>query len=176
MNRKDVFEWGRVIKTHGLKGQLLIVIDADNLSHYENLGSVLIQKKNGQLVDFHIEEISIKSNGNAYLKLESLHSIDEAQEFCGCKLYLPIDELPSLEEGKVFFHDLVGSTIINVTDGKEIGTVESISDMPGQTMLNVRINGRSVLIPYVPEFFPEVDIERKLLKCNLPEGLLDLNS
>lgn len=174
IEQKQLFELGRVIKTHGLKGQILVSIDSDNLDHYTNITALQIGKSINEYKVYHIEDISIKTNGTAYIKLIDIQSIDNAQELVGMKIYLPTSDLPRLQKGKYYLHDLAGCQIYNEKN-EPLGIVESANDFPGQTMLTVNIAGRSVLIPFVPEFFPEIDIINKKLIGRIPDGLLDLN-
>jgi len=72
------------------------------------------------------------------------------------------------------FHiqELLGCRV--VTDaGIEVGIMTDLVQLPGQDLLAVEHNGREILIPFVVEIVPEIDVENKVITITPPEGLLD---
>jgi 16S rRNA processing protein RimM len=87
---------------------------------------------------------------------------------------VPDDELP--EDPEVFFdHQLRGLSAV-APDGTLIGVVDDVIHLPGQDLLSVRREGgREVLVPFVAEFVPEIDVEAGRIGLDLPPGLLELD-
>jgi len=62
------------------------------------------------------------------------------------------------------------------TNGTVIGVVDDIVHLPGQDLLSVRRDGgREVLVPFVTELVPEIDIETGRVVIDPPPGLLNLD-
>jgi 16S rRNA processing protein RimM len=71
-------------------------------------------------------------------------------------------------------HQLVGLRVVTV-DGHEVGTVAEMLHLPTQDVFAVkRPDGREVLIPFVEEIVPEVDLRERAVLVDPPPGLLEL--
>jgi 16S rRNA processing protein RimM len=82
------------------------------------------------------------------------------------------DETPD-EPDEYYDSSLTGCTAVLV-DGSELGEVTEVLHLPSQDMLVVRLaDERDVLIPFVSEIVPEVDIVARRVVVDPPVGLLD---
>ncbi|MDJ1492846.1 ribosome maturation factor RimM [Cytophagaceae bacterium DM2B3-1] len=171
MQIRDCFELGYVAKTHGLKGELVIMLDVDDPDEYEEMDSFFIQIK-GQLVPYFMESYNLQGN-RAIVKLEDVNTIDAAKSLIGNKLFLPLDNLPDLEDDQFYYHQVMGYTIVDETKG-DLGQVDAIYDMPGHDLLAMKYQGKEVLIPVNDEIVKKADHEQKIVYVSLPEGLLEV--
>ncbi len=87
MEKDDCFYFGKVIKTHGIKGGISIRIDADNPADYKEIDMLLIEI-NKSLIPYFITEKSFHSN-KAYLKLVDVDSVEKAAELAGNNIFSP---------------------------------------------------------------------------------------
>ncbi|MFY0599609.1 MAG: 16S rRNA processing protein RimM [Cyclobacteriaceae bacterium] len=172
MGFDDCYLLGQLVKTHGLRGEMIANLDVDYPEEYKNLESVFIDQ-NGKLVPFFLESISVQSS-RAYVAFEDIENVDEASTLVGMSLYLPLDELPKLSDGKYYFHQLVGLTLM---DGQDVvGPVNQIYDLPNNRLLGVDYKGTEVLIPLSEGIIQKVDVKGKEISAQLPDGLLDVFS
>jgi 16S rRNA processing protein RimM len=172
MNIDACFKLGYVIRTHGMKGQVVAFLDVDFPEDYEDLESVFLLM-GGRLVPFFIQRIEVQSNAKALLKFEDLHTLEEAERLKGVELYLPLSELPDLEEDQFYFHEVVGYQIVDETLGA-LGTVKEFYDMEFQDLLSMDYQGHEVLIPVQDEIVLRADKEARILYVNLPAGLVEV--
>ena len=107
------------------------------------------------------------------VRFEELQDRDSAELWRGRYLLARFDELPPLEEGQVYLHDLVGMKVVSVT-GEELGTVTTFYELPQGLMLDINTRRGSVLIPYRPEIIVRTDIEARTIVINDTLGLLDV--
>ncbi len=170
MNFESCYQLGYVLKTHGLKGELVIIIDADNPQEYSEMESVFVEV-NKKLVPFFIDRIQLNA-GKAILKFEEIDSIDQAKEFKGARIYLPLDVLPDLEEG-YYFHELIGFKVIDSKEG-ELGEISGVFDSGSQDLIAMQYQEKEVLIPLTDEVVTTVDKQAKTIFTTLPDGLLDI--
>jgi 16S rRNA processing protein RimM len=87
---------------------------------------------------------------------------------------VPDDEVPDDPE-EFFDHQLRGLAVLD-TDGRAIGVVDDVLHLPGQDLLAVRREGgREVLVPFVAELVPQIDLEAGRVVIDPPPGLLNLD-
>lgn len=165
------FELGKVTKTKGLKGEFEIFLDSDNPGYYKSLESVLIEL-NHELVPFFIKNIRIHGK-TAVVMCDEIHSIDQAENLVGSKVFLPIDKLPQLYGNRYYFHELSGVQVSDRLYG-HLGRIHAIYENTHQPVAEVIQNGKEILFPLMNHFIEKFDRENKILFVNLPEGLIDL--
>lgn len=172
MDSGQFFKIGHISRVHGNDGKVYIKLDVDQPGHYEEMESVFLDLEN-KPVPFFIEYIRQTPNG-PLIKFEDIHDRDEAQRFVGASLLLPIDELPDLDNGRFYFHELIGAQLFDRKEGT-IGTIQLIYDQTSQILLGVDKNGAEILVPLVDEFEPYFQRKKNVLEMNLPEGLSNIN-
>jgi 16S rRNA processing protein RimM len=172
MNKDQCFQIGRVAKVHGLRGEVNVVLDVDYPEDYEGLEHLFLEQK-GRLVPFFLEHFVLQPGGKALVKFEDLDSLDQVESLVGLEIFLPLSELPQLEDDQYYFHELIGFEVIDENLGL-IGPVEIIYDLETQDLLGVTHQGKEVLIPIQDGIILKVDKAAKKVYCQLPEGLLDI--
>lgn len=172
MNKDQCFQIGRVAKVHGLRGEVNVVLDVDYPEDYEGLEHIFLEQK-GRLVPFFLEHFVLQPGGKALVKFEDLDSLDQVEPLVGLEIFLPLSELPQLEDDQYYFHELIGFEVIDENLGL-IGPVEIIYDLETQDLLGVTHQGKEVLIPIQDGIILRVDKAAKKVYCQLPEGLLDI--
>lgn len=171
MNIDECFQLGYVIKKHGLSGEVSILLDVDEPQEYEELESVFVEI-NDKLVPFFIAAISLRGN-KATVKFEDVNTADEAEELKGKRLFLPLSQLPELEEGQFYFHEIISYRVMDSLSG-DIGTVKDVYASPHQDLLVIDYKGKEILVPVNDDIIKKVDHEAKQLYVALPDGLLDI--
>ncbi|MEQ9439713.1 MAG: ribosome maturation factor RimM [Cyclobacteriaceae bacterium] len=173
MRIDDCYQLGYVSKTHGLQGEISVMLDVDVPEAYQELESVFLELPNsGTLIPFFIDTIDIQAK-RALVKFEDIDSIEQAQELIKANLYLPLDTLPELEEDQYYFHEIIGFQVVDKQLGA-LGTVKDVYAGSGQDLLAMEYQGQEVLIPINDEIVPRVDKPEQTVHVNLPDGLLDL--
>ena len=172
MKLDDCFQLGYIVRTHGIKGQVIAFFDVDYPEDYEELESVFLLI-NGKLVPFFIDRIEPQAAAKFILKFEDLDTIQEAEKLKGVALYLPLTELPELEEDQFYFHEVIGYQVIDEAKG-ELGTVTDFFAMPNQDLMAMDFQGQEVLIPVADEIILRTDKASKKIFVKLPEGLLEV--
>jgi 16S rRNA processing protein RimM len=113
--------------------------------------------------------------GNLVLKFAGIDSISEAEALAGSELQVPREERARLETGWSYVSDLAGSTVFDA--GREIGRVEDVQFGAGEAPLLIVANGADIHeIPFAEAYLKDVDLERKRIEMELPEGMLEVNA
>ncbi len=170
MGFDECYQLGNVVKTHGLLGEVVIFLDVDHPELYQEMESVLVDM-NGKLVPFFIEYLQFNGD-RAITAFEDIENIDDAKQLVGKNLFLPLKSLPELPDGGYYFHQLVDMDFYN--GDQLLGKVTGVYEMPTNHLICVDHNGAEVLVPAEDEIVKEVDLSNKIIKAELPEGLLDI--
>lgn len=166
------FQLGYIMKTHGTKGQVVAFFDVDFPEEYDELESVFLLI-NGKLVPFFIDSLNPQDRGRSIIAFEDITSVAAAEKLKGAALYLPLNQLPELEEDQFYFHEVIGYTVVDEKLG-ELGTVQTFFDLPNQDLLAMEYQGHEVLIPVQDEIILRTSKKERKIYVNLPEGLLEV--
>lgn len=171
MSLEDYYEIGFVLKPHGLKGAVSIQLDVDEPINYHGMESVIV-KMGENLVPFFISSLQI-SGDKGIMQLEEIRNIEEASELKSCPLLLPIEVLPELEEGKFYFHEVIGYQVVDAQSGP-LGVIENILSGGNQDLISMRYKDTEVLIPIADDIVLKANHSTKQMMVKLPEGLLEI--
>ena len=171
MKKEECFYLGKVVRTHGVKGDVMILLDADDPQRYKKMKSILVEA-DGELHSYNISSVSIKDDV-AKVHIEGVDDMTKAESFLKCEVYLPLTSLPKLDKNKFYLHEIINFKVIDKTKG-EIGIFEKVIDLPQQTIGQIKNDTKEILVPMIPQFIERVDRESKTLYLDLPEGLVDL--
>ncbi|WP_132120624.1 ribosome maturation factor RimM [Actinocrispum wychmicini] len=165
---------GRVAKAHGIRGELAVDVRTDSPEERFALGAVVAARlRDGSSRPLTLT--AVRAHGERLLvRFDEIPGRTEAEALRGALLLADTDSLPPSDDPDEFYdHELEGLTAFLV-DGTEIGVVREVLHSPGGELLAVdRAGGGEVLVPFVREIVPEVDIPGRRVVVDPPEGLLD---
>ncbi len=162
---------GRIVRPRGNRGELITEIYSTQPGRGERLREVRLEKDSRSRMAT-VEEFWVH-DGKPVFKFEGVDSISDAQVWVGSDVLVPESERALPEEGEYSHADLIGCVVLGRVDGKRIGVVEGIEEGGGPVLL--RLAGeKEILIPFARAICPEIDVDRKEIRVDLPEGLLDL--
>lgn len=171
MKKENAYFLGKVVKTHGLKGELGATFEIDAPGEYLHSDVVFLELQGG-LVPHFIERQQFLNN-KGILKLEEIDVLEDAQALIGAGIYIPLEDLPELEEGQIYYHNLIGFQVID-DDLGELGEVSNIYDFKSHAVMEMMYKNAEVLVPLHEDIVRDVDPEAQTVYVSLPEGLLDV--
>lgn len=171
MFREKCCEFGLVLKTHGVKGEL-IVKTVFHLSRKLKIPGSIFFEIEGLLVPFFIEEYVIQNEDIIQLKLFDINNKTDALRFLNCKVF--IGEFVFSLKKQADPSAITGFDIYN-QDDECIGKITGIMDIPGNFLLTVSYKDREILVPFNEYVLIDIDKKRKKIKVNIPQGLIELN-
>jgi len=172
MARDSFYYLGRIVKTFGNKGHLLIHLEVDDPERYSELESVYLDL-DGERIPFFIEELELKNHRKAVIRFQDVTDIEEAEIYIGREMFLPLSELPSLDGNHFYFHEVIGFNVNDIRHGM-IGTIGEILELPQQSLFRIMKGNREILIPVVDDIIKRVDREDKTIYIEAPEGLVEI--
>ena len=174
LNAHDFITLARVLKTQGRRGDLAVAVHSD-VPNRLGAGLRLFALADGGARHELKVEAAWAHKGFVVLKFVGVDSIADAGPLVGCELQVPLIERAPLQQGATYISDLLGCVVFD--GGREVGTVKDVRFGAGEAPLLVVGAGKSEReIPYAQEFLTELNLERKRIEMNLPEGLLEVNA
>ena len=161
---------GRVVKSHGIKGEVAVEVTTDDPDVHFAVGESLTGKQAGKEQQLTVKTMRPHQK-RLLVSFEEIPDRTAADSLRGMKFYAEPLEHDADEDG-YYDHELTGLQVR--MDGARIGEVTGIMDTPNRKILEVDYQGREVLIPFVMDIVPEVDLEQGYLTITPPEGLLDV--
>jgi 16S rRNA processing protein RimM len=162
---------GRVIKPHGIHGDLVVEITTDFPERLAD--GVTVGVGDDDAPEERHEVFRVRYHKGRWLvSVRDLRDRNEAETWRGRRLFLPEQSLDELPDGFYYEHHLTGLECRSPS-GTPLGAITGVDRGPGQRRLIVRRGRREFLVPYVPEIVTDVDLEAGIVTIDAPPGLLD---
>lgn len=167
----DLLEVGKIINTHGLRGEVKIVTWTDYPEVFEEIGFVIV-KKRGEEERLTIKGVKYQKN-NIIVKFAELDAIEEAEKYKNAVLLADRNALGELPEGVYYIADLIDCTVFE-ENGNEIGVLTDVFSTGSNDVYDIKREGKkNLLVPIIDGVLKTVDIENKKITIKIPEGLED---
>ena len=161
---------GRILRERGRIGEVTAEIYSSQPDRAEKLKNVVL-RLGGRRRPSEVERVWFH-NGRPVLKFVGIDSISDAEIWRGADVLVPESERARPQPGEYSHADLIGC---EVYAHAAVGTVRGIEDYGAQTLLRVeKAGGGEMLIPFVRAICKDIDVARKIIRVELPEGLTDL--
>ena len=165
MKKPDLQYLGEFIKLFSFKGEIILYSD-NTINLIENIDTIFIDI-DGAFVPFQIKKSKSHKKNIFRVLLEGISSESEAKDLLKKSVY--INKLENQDN----INNIVDN--FNIYNNNEyLGIVVSTINKTGQTIVEVKMSKKTVLIPFVDEFIVEINYEEKKIQMILPEGLLDI--
>lgn len=162
-----------ILRPQGNRGELLVRSQSDVPGRLAQLRNGNVQLTDGS--DIHVEiRRAWEHKGDWVLHFAGVDSIDAAERFRGAEIWVERGERGALPEGEFFESDFIGCEVLEFEGGRPVGIVTGWQRFGGPPLLEVDVKGRQALIPFVSEICREVDLDARVVRVQVPEGLLEL--
>ena len=156
---------GRIGKAHGILGEATIEVRTDEAENRFAIGAVLETDSHGELT-----VVSARvHNGILLLGFQGIEDRNSIEVLRNELLYAEVDiQAPGIDEDDYHVLQLVGCTAYLV-DGDEFGVVTDVLNLPGQDVLAIKSADGEILIPFVRQLVPVVDVKAKRMTVIPPD-------
>jgi 16S rRNA processing protein RimM len=164
---------GRVARAHGIGGEVAVDVHTDDPDHRFALGQVL-ETDPAERGPLTVQRTRWHS-GRLLVQFAQVPDRTGAEGLRGTLLVADSStSAPASDDDEYWDHDLVGLRA-ETADGVELGVVADVLHPPGPPLLSVRRpDGAELLVPFVRDIVPTVDLGSGRLVVTPPDGLLDL--
>jgi 16S rRNA processing protein RimM len=167
---------GRIVKAHGVSGEVVVEVRTDDPDLRFAPGSVLRGKpRAGTERPFTIEAVR-EHGGRLLVRLAGIADRNAADELRGTVFLVDTADLPAIDDPDEFYdHELEGMRVVTVA-GVPVGRVGEVLHTAAGELLAVRADedGREILVPFVGAIVTSVSRDDETIVIDPPEGLLDL--
>ncbi|WP_020059177.1 ribosome maturation factor RimM [Bacillus sp. 123MFChir2] len=167
------FNVGKIVNTHGVRGEVRVVSRTDFPEERYKVGNTLYIWQEKSAEPLAVKITSHRSHKSFdLLTFEGYNNVNEVEVWKGSLLKVPEDQLGELAEGEYYYHEIIGCTVVT-EDGETIGTIKEVLS-PGANDVWVikQPKGQDILIPYIEEVVLQVNINEQLVIIHVMEGLL----
>jgi 16S rRNA processing protein RimM len=163
---------GRVVKPHGIRGELVVDVRTDVPEQRFVVGATLqVTYRDGASRELILTAVRPHTD-RLLIRFDGVDDRDGADLLRGALLAADPSVLPPIEDPDEFYdHQIEGLAVVTV-GGAEVGTVRLVEHGAGGDTLVVDTPAGEALIPFVREIVPEVDIAAGRVVVDPPEGLL----
>lgn len=167
------FNVGKIVNTHGIKGEVRVISRTDFAEERYKPGSKLhlFLPKEKDPVELTVKAHRQHKNFDL-LQFEGYGNINDVEKFRDGIIKVHESQLGELEEDEFYFHEIIGCKVFT-TEGEEIGTVTEILTPGANDVWVVKgKGGKEHLIPYIAHVVLKVDVKEKTVIIDPMEGLL----
>jgi 16S rRNA processing protein RimM len=157
---------GKVGKAHGVNGSFQVVLLTDYPERFEDTQALHIHSGSEPVRLVEVESVQFRS-GRIALALKGVDTPEKCDQIKHYLLCAGEDELVELEEGEYFHFQLEGLRALDES-GDLLGTLTEVLATPAHEIYVVQTAAGEVLIPAVPEYVLQIDIEAGFVKLRLP--------
>ncbi len=159
---------GRLLRTHGLKGDLLMEILTDFPERIKT-GQVLYVGSEHQPLS--IRGIRGHSSG-LIISFPGIDTPEQAAELRNQLAFVRADEIPPLPDGEFYQHQLLGLRVVS-EDGQQLGKIEGIIETGANDVFIVRqLNNAELLLPNISDVVLDVNLAQGEIQVHLLPGLM----
>lgn len=144
---------GKIVNTHGLKGEMKVIPLTDNPRRFDDLEYVLIGGK-----EVAIEGCKYQKD-RVIVKLEGIDKIEDAEKMKEKFMEIPRENAIDLEEDCYFLSDLRECTVFDAT-GKEIGRIYDVLQTKNNDVYWIK-SPKEILIPVLKDIVLDINIEER---------------
>ncbi|MGI6084914.1 MAG: ribosome maturation factor RimM [Acetivibrionales bacterium] len=167
---KDYLAVGKVVNTHGIKGELKVMPITSDLSRFDYLLFVTANYE-GIYKEFRVTKCRIHK-GFVLMNLKGIDTMDDAEKLKGQELLVHRKHAKKLEEDEFFICDIIGMDVYE--DDRFLGKLTDVLETGSNDVYIVTDeNKKEILIPALISVVINVDIEGKRMQVKIPEGLID---
>lgn len=163
---------GRVVKPHGLRGEVLIRALTENPDRFA-AGAELMLGPDLDSAEPVTVEASRNHKGALLVWFEGVGSIEEAESLRDWLIFIDSSELGELDDEDAFWeHEMVGLQVVDAA-GRPLGTVAEVFTRPAQDLWSIDTPSGEVLFPAAKQLVVSVDLESGKVVLDPPEGLFE---
>ena len=178
INKNEWLVVGLITSCHGIKGQLKVKSLTDFEERFLKPGMRWLQKENEPPLEMKLTS-GFRQPGRAtfIISLEGINTRNDAEQLKKFKILVKTDNLPRLKKEEFHLLELINLQVKTLENDKLI-IIGKVLDLENEknNLLVIQLfkNQKVVLIPFVKEIVPLVDIKNNFLVINPPKGLLEL--
>ncbi len=158
----EFLDCGQIVNTHGIHGEVRIVPWADSPDFLRQFSTLYVDGRALAVTASRVHK------GSVIARLQGVDTVEGAMALKGKTVQLCRADA-KLPEGAFFLADIIGLDVVD-ENGNKLGTLKEVLS-PSVQQIYVVEGQREIMIPAVPEFILETNIEAGYIRVRLIEGM-----
>lgn len=169
----EMFVVGKIVNTHGVKGELKVMPSTDDPTRFEKLKEIYVERK--KIESYEIESVRYHK-GMVLLKLKGVTDMTAAELFKGALLKIDRKDSLPLAEDEYYIADLYGMEVYTCEEERYLGEIVDVIYTGSNDVYAVRKPDRAkdLLLPAIKQVVKKVDVSQNKMHVTLLEGLEEL--
>lgn len=166
-----ILHMGYVAAAHGVRGEVLVRLHAPGSDLFARVAAVTLRRKDGRTASHPVEAARPHKDGWLVCFADVVDR-DGADALRGAEVLVDSSSLPPLEEDEFYLDAVIGYEVVDARAGL-LGTVQGIMTTTIDILAVTDARGRELLLPLLEGVVDEVDDAARVLRVDVPDGLLD---
>ncbi len=172
---EPTIEIGRVHRSFGLQGEIVIHPASDRIQRFNHLKSLTIVQQGEPVSTLTVETIKIR-NRTVVVKLDGIESREAANALVNASICIPESESVRTSDWEFFHHDLIGMRVVDIS-GTRIGTIMDILTTGANDVYVIEdTHGNESLIPAIRDVVKLVDPGQREMVIDPWDGMITKSS
>lgn len=168
---KQFLEVGKIINTHGIRGELKIQPWCNGVDFIKQLDTLYLDE-NGTNA---LEVVSVREHKNcAVVRFSGIDSIESAEKYKNRVLYCNRDDA-EIDEGANYIQDIIGCMVKDANNGAEYGKVLDVLNYGASDILEIEKDGKKSYVPLIEDIVKKIDCESAVIEIIPMKGLFNEN-
>lgn len=166
----NYYEVGKIVNTHGIKGELKIISKTDFPEDRFKPGNILYIRDNGKINSYEIKSHRTHKQFEM-ITFKELENINLVENLKGKTLEISEEQQESLSDGNYYHHQIIGLDVFS-EDNNYIGVIKEIMSPGANDVWVVKRKGSSdLLLPAIKDVIKKIDLEQNKVIIELLDGL-----
>lgn len=160
---------GQIERPFGVRGEIKVRPLSDVPGRFEGLRRVSLMGRDGRTLETSVTHVR-RAGAQFILGLTGLTTPEEASLWRGGYIQTIRGAVPDLPDGHYYECDLIGLTVYT-EEGRTIGSLEEVWNLPGNPVFVVRQEEKELLIPAAKDLVLAVDLPARTMTVRMIDGL-----
>jgi len=159
-------------KPHGIKGGVQFIPLNEQSDLLTEGQTFFYKRKDAEAWEKGVLTIAeISAGPKWYLQFEEIKNRTDAERMTPFELYADRSMFPEIDEDQIYLADLLKMNVHLVDTKKQYGKVIDVYNNGFQEILVIQGQEGNIELPFVEDFFPEIDEEQQILYMVKPEWI-----
>jgi len=172
-NKMELKKIGNIVNSKGIDGNLILVGCSKGLFLSKDC-EVFIGYTESFAEKYILAEDFIGNINRSELSLKNIDSKEKTQELKEKALFATKEDILKNNEGYIFPDEIIGCRVLLLEDDSCIGEIIDIWDLPANDVWLVETEKGNLPLPVIDDVIKEIDLQNKVIKIILLDGLIDL--
>lgn len=165
----EMFTIGKIVNTHGVKGEMRVMPSTDDIKRFEKLKEVCIDQRG--IKTYEIETVRYHKKF-VLIKLKGVNTMDEAEALKNSLIKIDRKDSLPLQQDEYYMSDLYDLEVVT-EEGRRLGLLTDILVTGSNDVYVVqdKESNKEILIPAIKQCIKKVDIANRQMIVHLLEGL-----